>query len=139
MTYGTITSKKGFYVGDICYSMYHELYDEFWGNQCGYDDGIHTIPDDSIVPGTAGFKFAVASTAWGDGTYEDDDGREYPVDAGVIGVLPLELVDNSVYDGGGHIFEVPGVCLFAADSGHFTIELANHEVLTIKTDDEEEL
>lgn len=133
MTYGTITSKKGFYVGDICYAMYHELYDEFWGDQCGYDDGIHTIPDDSIVPGTAGFKFAVASTAWGDGTYKDDDGRKYPVDAGVIGVLPLELVNFNNYTDGGHIFELPGSCMFEADDGKFTISLPNAEIIRIDT------
>ena len=135
MTYGTIASKKGFYVGDICYSMYHELYDEFWGDQCGYDDGIHTIPDDSIVPGTAGFKFAVASTAWGDGTYKDEDGREYPVDAGVIGVLPLELVNFNYYTDGGHIFELPGSCEFEEYCGIFKIVLPDGEIVKIDTTD----
>ena len=138
MVHGLIHSNLGFYVGDLCYAMNEKLYDKFWGDELGFSDGVFLVPENKYFPSGKGYFFAVDSTTYGDGTYEDDDGREYPVDAGVIGVLPLELVDNSVYDGGGHIFEVPGVCSFTAYSGHFTIELPNHEVLIIKTDDEEE-
>jgi hypothetical protein len=39
-----------------------------------------------------GVRFAVQSTAYGDGTYQDDNGRNYPVDAGLIGCIRVEDV-----------------------------------------------
>lgn len=33
------------------------------------------------------------STAYGDGIYSDDEGRRYPVDAGLIGLIPLDDVN----------------------------------------------
>jgi len=33
------------------------------------------------------------STAHGDGTYNDQFGNEYPVDAGLIGIMPIEMCD----------------------------------------------
>jgi len=41
-----------------------------------------------------GVRFAVSSTAYGDGTYQDQQGRDYPVDAGLIGCIRVE----DVYD-----------------------------------------
>lgn len=41
-----------------------------------------------------GHRVAVCSTAWGDGGYQDQYGNQYSVDAGCIGVVPLELVAN---------------------------------------------
>jgi hypothetical protein len=41
-----------------------------------------------------GVRFALHSTAYGDGTYQDQEGRSYPVDAGLIGCIRLE----DVYD-----------------------------------------
>lgn len=35
-----------------------------------------------------GHRFVASGTAYGDGTYEDGEGRRYPVDAGLIGVVP---------------------------------------------------
>lgn len=32
-------------------------------------------------------------TAYGDGVYEDEDGNEYPVDSGMLGAVPVELID----------------------------------------------
>jgi hypothetical protein len=39
-----------------------------------------------------GVRFAVQRTAYGDGTYQDDQGRDYPVDAGLIGCIRVEDV-----------------------------------------------
>jgi hypothetical protein len=41
-----------------------------------------------------GVRFALNSTAYGDGTYYDAQGRKYPVDAGLIGCIRVE----DVYD-----------------------------------------
>jgi hypothetical protein len=41
-----------------------------------------------------GVRFAVSTTAYGDGIYFDRKGRQYPVDAGLIGCIRVE----DVYD-----------------------------------------
>ena len=135
MTHGFIISKKGFYVGDICYAMPNRLYHEFWGDELGFASGVHLVPKNEILPSGAGFFFAVDNTAWGDGCLRDNSRREYDVDAGVIGMLPLELVDTDRYYGGGHIFEIPGVAEFLCEDGKFTIILPkpSEELIIIDT------
>ena len=125
---GKIKSEKGFYVGDICYALDDDTYDEVWGG-ANYDDGIYE------VPGT-GFSFAVAGTAYGDGTYYDDGGHEYSVDAGCIGLVPLELVEQDT--DGGQVFEIPGEAYFEACDGVFEIELPDGDTIIINTRDEED-
>lgn len=70
-----------YYVGDLCYVM-----DEDWdevlsliikGNEVL--DGEFSLKD--------GRRFAIYSTAWGDGGYYDQFGNEYGVDAGSIGCI----------------------------------------------------
>lgn len=124
----TIKSNTGFYVGDICYALSDYNYDEIWGKN-GYCDGKYSTP--------SGFAFAVAGTAYGDGEYSDQDGRLYGVDAGVIGIVPLELV-KAEYDFGGQIFEGAGEAVFEANKGFFDITLPNGKAIQINTDDEEE-
>ena len=119
---GTIRSEKGFYVGDICYALNEQVYDDVWGG-AGYKDGIHE------VPGT-GHKFAVAGTAYGDGTYIDDAGREYGVDAGNIGLVAGEIVEDTQ---GGHYFEGPGEATYSAENGFFCITLPDGKTICINT------
>ena len=82
-----IKSDIGFYVGDICYVLADELYHKVWG-------GIYEYQDCVVKDPKTGLHFAVAGTAWGDGGYIGSDGVEYSVDAGVIGLVPIELVRN---------------------------------------------
>lgn len=79
-----LQSSKGFYVGDICYVLDDEIYDDIWG-AAGYEDGEYETPYG---------KFAVASTAFGDGEYNDNYGHLYGVDAGVIGIVPWEILEK---------------------------------------------
>ena len=79
-----------YYVGDLCYVL-HERWDEVCsliikGNKCL--DGEFELSD--------GTKFAIYSTAYGDGTYFDQGDNEYWVDAGSIGCVLLEDIDLSV-------------------------------------------
>lgn len=39
-----------------------------------------------------GFRIVASSTAYGDGIYNDQDGHSYSVDAGMIGVIPLNAL-----------------------------------------------
>lgn len=124
-----IKSGKGFYIGDVCYAVPGNLYHGVWGSQFGYKDGEITDPK-------TGLKFAVASTAYGDGCYEGNNGECYMVDAGNIGVVPLELVDVTLWK--GHIVEQPGTTNFEADGGVFKITLPDGKTIEIDTRDAEE-
>lgn len=122
-----IESKEGFYIGDICYALKEEIYEGVWGSQNGYKDGCFTDPESS-------FEFAVAGTEHGDGCYTDNYGAAYPVDAGVIGLVPLELVKKSaIEDPDGTISRTPGIAHFEATNGHFEITLPDGFVHVIET------
>lgn len=123
---GTIRSEKGFYIGDLCYALNDAIYDEVWGG-AGYQDGIYEDP-------ASGFKFAVAGTAYGDGTYEDAYYlRTFDVDAGNLSVVPGELVEDTQ---GGHYFPGAGEAYFTAEDGVFEISLPGGELITIDTANE---
>lgn len=82
-----------YYIGDLCYVMTDEEWDEFCsitikGNQC--IDGEFTFKD--------GRRFATYGTKWGDGLYFDQYGREYSVDAGLIGCIKLDDIKAEKYD-----------------------------------------
>lgn len=82
-----IKSKTGkFYIGDVCYVLNDTIYDNIWGEKYNYANGMINAGVNS---------FLVHGTQFGDGVYPDQFGNTYPVDAGVIGVVPYELIDPS--------------------------------------------
>lgn len=83
-----IQSNTGFYIGDICYALSEKVYDNVWG-RAHWAEGSHVVPD-----GSGADTFAVVETVWGDGYYPADSGHYYPVDAGNIGIVPLELCEK---------------------------------------------
>ena len=91
-----------YYVGDLCYVM-HKEWDEFCditidGNKCL--DGEFNLKD--------GRRFATFGTKWGDGLYKDQFGKEYSVDAGLIGCIRIEDIDlenEDNYTNGGQVIE----------------------------------
>jgi hypothetical protein len=125
-----IRSDVGFYIGDICYVLDDRLYHGVWGDQNGYADGTFRDPD-------TGLEVSVAGTAYGDGCYLGSDGAEFPVDAGVIGLVPLELVPKEKEPQGGRlgeIFKMPGEAEFIAEDGLFTVILPDGCMVEINTD-----
>ena len=124
---GVIKSKKGFYIGDLCYLLPDKFYDDFWGRQCDFEDGIFEVPDSE-------YSFAVGSTAYGDGSYVDDLGNTYDVDAGNIGIVPVELCREN-----------PDGCRFVdGKSASFTFEdglfefIINDVYIVIDTSDDDD-
>lgn len=89
-----------YYVGDLCYVL-HEEWDEVCGliikgNNCL--DGEFNLKD--------GRRFACYSTMWGDGLYLDQYGREYGVDAGLIGCILMSDIgfdDDRNFVSGGQV------------------------------------
>ena len=125
---GTVESEKGFYIGDVCYVLTDDVYHEFWGCKKKFADGIFE------VPGMCGIKFAVGGTAEGDGCYADQLGHSFPVDAGVIGLVPIELVKNmnKAMDL-GLVVNTPGIAEFKSDDGIFSIVLPDGQTIEIDT------
>jgi len=80
-----------YYVGDLCYVMHPQ-----WDEVCkllfaGREDGGCNEGEFNLANGV---RFALYNTAYGDGTYPDNEGNLYPVDAGCIGCIRVE----DVYD-----------------------------------------
>lgn len=121
----TIKSNKGFYIGDICYVLSDDIYDGVWGGIGQYQDGEYATGD--------GNKFAMASTAYGDGCYADDYGNVYGVDAGVLGLVPLELVAKQNGVQWGAVFEGKGEATMVAKDGEFEFTLPNGRKIKIDT------
>ena len=91
-----------YYVGDLCYVM-HDEWDEF----CKL-----TIKGNEMLEGEFNLKdgrrFAFYGTKWGDGVYKDTKGREYGVDAGLIGCIKIDdikLDNDENYLDGGQVIE----------------------------------
>lgn len=79
-----------YYVGDLCYVMHPQ-----WREVCNL---MFATKGNNVLNGefnlANGVRFALHGTAYGDGTYQDQQGRKYPVDAGLIGCICVE----DVYD-----------------------------------------
>ena len=79
----------GSYVlGDPCYSF--PDYDEWMEllESCNYFEN----PMGTISRGTDNYYVLAFSTRWGDGRYRGTDGNSYAVDAGLIGLVPVEAL-----------------------------------------------
>lgn len=135
----TIKTNLGhIYIGDICYAMDNEIYDKFWGDEHNYIDGVFTYN---------GVKFGVYGTAYGDGCYYGSDNNAYGVDAGVIGVVPMELwgKDKTIEELNrcGRVVDISQVDFRATGRGKtdkdgmFYITIGN-EQLEINTKDDDE-
>jgi hypothetical protein len=90
-----------YYIGDLCYVM-HPEWDEF----CSL-----TISGNNVLDGEFNLKdgrrFATFTTKWGDGTYKDEQGRTYGVDAGLIGCINVEDITPTELENltDGHVVE----------------------------------
>jgi hypothetical protein len=85
-----------------------------------------------------GRTFVSFNTAYGDGNYTDQHGRQYPVDAGLIGCIRLEDIDTSNPDNhlSGQIVEFD--TKFMCTNDHGTLLFGNVVIETNDPDGEEE-
>lgn len=85
-----------YYVGDLCYYFDDQVWDEVLSL---------TIKGNDVIDGEFvlknGTRFAMYSTAYGDGSYKDQVGRSYGVDSGTIGCV--QVPENYKAPWGGHI------------------------------------
>lgn len=83
-----------YYIGDPCYviSEWDEFLEPMWDAN----------GESAFL--WKGRECVVFSTAYGDGCYEDRDGYSYPVDAGCIGAVPVELCNGDHPSTAGNVF-----------------------------------
>jgi len=79
-----------YYIGDPCYVIRGVDY-ERWTKFC---DVLHEVCDGGPIVEFEGIPMFADGTAHGDGTYLDNEDNEYGVDAGLIGAVPVELIDD---------------------------------------------
>ena len=92
----TVIVPPGKYVlGDPCYVVPGKDWDDLLGS-CDYFN--HPV---GLIHG---YQILAFSTRWGDGTYCDNRGKKYPVDAGLIGLVPADYAEG-YNDQASHIVE----------------------------------
>jgi hypothetical protein len=85
-----------YYIGDPCYVI-EDHWDAFLEalNAAEGKDGYLR----GVVFTFAGRQVFVSATNTGDGVYRDNEGVNYPVDAGMLAAIPVELTGTR-----GHVF-----------------------------------
>ena len=85
-THTVVIPPGEYWVGDPCYA-YTNNSDSLWMPL------LCNFLDDSPLAQVGDNWFVAFPTAYGDGVYLDQDGREYGVDAGLIGVVPVDSAE----------------------------------------------
>ena len=107
--YNEIKVEAGtYYIGDLCYVIKD---DSMWDKVCDAMFPNDAAKDGLIVVG--GYQMISFSTMYGDGTYTDNHGNEYPVDAGMIGLISVQDIEK--INGGPVDMEFGNVSTFEKD------------------------
>ena len=81
-----VTVQPGtYFLGDPCYAVPSKKWSDLLGSCNFFANPVGTID---------GFQVLAFGTQWGDGTYSDGQGGSYPVDAGLIGLTPINLAST---------------------------------------------
>ena len=108
---GEISFNGGFlanivYVGDLCYCLNYDVYQEAI-ELANYEGKFDSTASGMHVEG------AFVSTQYGDGDYIGSDGKEYAVDAGIIGIVDItsaaatEGEDFKIFSKLGRVIKLP--------------------------------
>lgn len=122
-----------YYIGDLCYV--NALGQKCWDEVC---DVIFPPELNGVgVPGShtvQGIDFWYHGTAYGDGRYASNIGKDFPVDAGIIGLVSAEVAERDGFDG-GHIITFDAPFTPEYDDGEFII---GHLIINTDSDEYED-
>lgn len=89
---GSVIMPAGkYYVGDPCYACPDERWLEWLKAANFEDEGRY------LAATLDGHALLGIGTMYGDGSYLGSDGKDYPVDAGLLGLVPVEVADITGY------------------------------------------
>jgi len=126
----SVNFKAGkYYVGDLCYVINDKHWDEL-GEKTNWFQNDEQFE-------FKGKTIFVSHTAYGDGRFNDYQGREYFVDAGLIGVIPFDIIDNNEIGDGGQIIEFEKD-FYASCSDKGIFKIGNITIDTSNEDEEED-
>lgn len=117
-----------YWVGDCCYFINDKIdwVDEFCEPSFKVDDGEPFL--------IRGIPLASCSTMYGDGSYKSNIGFNFPVDAGIIGVIPLDLAVEDDRSDLGVLVDFTQD--FTVSSNNGTITIGHIEVYTNDQDED---
>ena len=118
-----------YYVGDLCYVINDKHWDEL-GEKTNWFQNDEQFE-------FKGKTVFVSHTAYGDGRFNDYQGREYFVDAGLIGVIPFDIIDDGKTGNGGQIIEFEKD-FYASCSDKGIFKIGNITIDTSNEDEEED-
>jgi hypothetical protein len=113
-------------IGDPCYAVPNDDWADLL-ESCDY----FRNPIGYVKTGEQKFSVLGFGTKWGDGCYRGTDGKAYPVDAGLIGLVPVEMIKDFA-DCELITFEKDTLCI---DDGSGKLRFGH---ITIDTDPNEE-
>lgn len=147
---GEVSFNGGFlanivYVGDLCYCLNYDVYQEAM-ELANYEGKFDSTASGMHVEG------AFVSTQYGDGDYIGSDGKEYAVDAGIIGIVNItsaaatEGEDFKIFSKLGRVIKLPkyGPTQYKISRdgvGTITVEIRQgkfKEIISIETGNAEE-
>jgi len=127
-----------YYIGDLCYVL-----GDSWIYKKAWDSIDYAVP--SFFRSESGC-IVVDRTAYGDGSYSDNGNRSYSVDAGVLSIVSIELIENHLASlsmphaytmrnltDGGHIFTFKDEVTINFGGGLFRV-CSGYEKVRIDTD-----
>lgn len=79
-----------YFLGDPCYAVPDDQWMDLL-ESCGFFGAEPSLPGAGPVGIANGHEVLAFGTAWGDGEYTDQFGCTYAVDAGLIGLTPVEI------------------------------------------------
>ena len=116
-TYEVRVEAGTYFLGDPCYAVPESLWMPLL-ESCNYyqDSPVGTVKKNGQT-----YEVLAFGTAYGDGVYQDNQGHSYPVDAGLIGLTPIELVEGIPRPDLGRVvtFERNFICVGEEGMMHF--------------------
>lgn len=114
--YVTLTNVESLVIGDPCYCLTEDIYDNVWGVK-KYPDGI--LESDGEIVGI------IQGTQYGDGSYESMTDQTYDVDSGTLGIFDIGYCKPEI-----ELQQDESVQIFPADEdGEIDVELEFSEGL----------
>jgi len=118
-----------YFLGDPSLVLPSKIYIGIWGNIYDYTNGKYNIWDKD---------YCVHNTHYGDGTYKDTLNRKYYVESGLLGLVPIELIEDiNLCKNIGYIYEFKKPVYFLYDAGIFIVR-SNKKFIKIDTQNVEE-
>ena len=121
-----VVPKGSYAIGDPCYAVPNDDWSDLLDSCTYFESPIGYVVKDGVQK----FPVLAFGTKWGDGCYRGTDGKTYPVDAGLIGLVPVEIIKDFA-DCELITFEKDTICVNDGSGklkfGHITIDTDPNE------------